>query len=637
MTIPSRLAHTRLSVSDCWSMLESITDGTFLWSPSVDQVEWSPKLLRTLGYSAEGPAGFDDIQALLHPDDVEPHARAVEHARQTATPYTILLRVRDAAGQYRHLEVHGFWTGPDVAPTETLSGFVQDVTKQAQAQETADRSAAFFRAFFDNAPAGAYVKDAQGRHVYGNALAAVMAGVPHPDLHGMTSDALFPEKTAQTMIALDRRVLEKGETVTWQGELTTPDGKHRQVFDTKFPVVDPETGARMVGGIGIDITRQHAAEKALAQAQKLDSLGQLVAGIAHDFNNTLAVLQGNLDLLAIATEPADRETCMVELLSAVDRGARLTRQLLAYGRKAVLRPTVQNMNTVLADLDRMLRRTLPETIQIEMALAGGLWNTRIDRAQVENALLNLAINARDAMPKGGLLSVKTENLRLGSDDIGLRADDLEPGRYVALSVTDTGTGMTEDIASRAFDPFFTTKPAHQGSGMGLAMVYGLLRQFGGAARIASEPNRGTTVTLYFPAVADALDDVAATAKTAERGAEHILLVEDEDTVRRTLSRQLTNLGYRVTEARAGQDGYERLLQDPSIALVLTDIVMPGPVQGPDLAEQAQALRPGLPVLFLSGYPLEAAMHGRPAASHDANLTKPVSLSELSRAIRAKLD
>jgi PAS domain S-box-containing protein len=635
--IPSNLERSRLEARDYWMMLESLTAGTFLWWPARDAVEWSPKLLQTLGHDAAGAAELGDLQDLVHPDDVAMHANTLMQAMQGVKPYRAELRMRHTDGSYRHVSAAGCWMGPVENPTKRLLGFALDVTEAETRRAAAARSETLFRAFFDNAPVAAFIKDRNDRHLYGNALAADFAGTTLREFLTRPAQTLYDEATARMLARVDRQVVDEGETVSWQGEVTTTSGAQHVVLDTRFPFRDPRSGAVLMGGLGIDVTRQDHIDKALSQAQKLEALGHLVAGIAHDFNNTLAVLQGNLEVLEISNDPEERALCQAELTSAVDRGARLTQQLLAYGRKAVLRPTVQNLNTVLGDFDRLLRRTLPESIEIETVLGGGLWNTRIDRDQVENAVLNLALNARDAMPSGGRLTIETANVRIGLDYIELRGEDLSPGRYVMLAVSDTGSGMSPEVAARAFDPFFTTKPVAQGAGMGLAMVYGLLKQCGGTARLYSEPGVGTTVKLYFPTVTEPVEPATGHGPARMPGDEHILLVEDEAQVRSIIARQLANLGYEVTTAASGAEGLACLQADPAIALMITDIVMPGDLQGPDLAARARDLRPDLPVIFISGYPLEAAIHSKGLLPGDVNLTKPVALAELSRAIRDKLD
>lgn len=625
------LHQSGLTVQDLWTILENASNGLFYWDPASDRVAWSARFMRTLGYDPGDAAGLADIAQILHPDDRDRHARVLEQSIQDHAPYKIDLRMQRRDGSYADLAAQGFWferPGGDWV----LMGVAHDITEWAVERDTAK----LFRSFIENAPAAAFIKDGTGAYVYANEPAAAYADSSMAEFVGKPADAIFPDHVAEQLARTDRTVRESGQPVSYQADLETTDGARRQIYTTKFPLRDPRTGADLIGGMGIDVSRQVAAEQALAQSQKREALGQLVAGIAHDFNNTLAVLRGNLELLEIAQSPAERAECLSEALGAVDRGARLTQQLLAYGRKAVLRKAVEPINTIVAGVERLLRRTLPETIAIETVLDDAAGNAELDRGQLENALLNLALNARDAMPQGGVLTLRTARIGIGSGDPSGAEDDLRPGEYIALSVTDTGTGMEPDIVARAFDPFFSTKPFDQGAGMGLSMVFGLSKQFGGTARIASTRGVGTTVTLYIPAVAEAAETPVAQTCGATPGTGHILLVEDEAGVRRTLGRQLATLGYRVTEATTGSEGLDRLAADRSIDLVLSDIVMPGTVQGSDLARTARERWPDVPVLFISGYPLAAATEEGGLAPADVTLSKPVALGELSRAIRDAL-
>ncbi|MEM8684445.1 MAG: ATP-binding protein, partial [Pseudomonadota bacterium] len=366
-------------------------------------------------------------------------------------------------------------------------------------------------------------------------------------------------------------------------------------------------------------------------------LGQLVGGIAHDFNNTLAVLQGNLDLIESADTQLEIDNCLSQISKGVVRGARLTKQLLAYARKSVLTTELTNLNDVIRDVDRMLRRILPETISIETVSGVGLWSTRIDRTQVESAILNIALNARDAMPDGGRITIETSNTRLDDDYVLERGETLAPGRYVLLAITDTGIGMTGEVLESAFDPFYTTKAVGEGTGMGLPMVQGLMRQIEGAAQLYSEPGVGTTLKLYFPATSEAANTATSRPEVARQGDEHILVVEDDDGVRDIICRQLSRLGYRVTQASDGDQALAFLSSNDDVELLVTDIVMPGHVQGPELATRLRALRPGLPVIFMSGYPREASIHGNGLQPDDINLMKPVKASALAKAVRSALD
>ena len=638
MSLPALLETAHVTPEQLLRLLDCTTAGAFVWDAREDRVEWSPHLFETLGYGGAGEARYDDIAELLHPEDRAPMAAVVAASRVRRDAYRLELRLRGGDGRYVHFEVNGLWFGPEEREGDLLIGFLRDITDLKTAKVEAARSYALFQDFFTKAPAAVIVKNAEGRYVFANEAAAEFAGCTVVELLSRTSEEVFDAASSAVVKETDARVLEGGETVAWTGELITRSAARRRVLNTKFPITDPTTGARMIGAFVIDVTRMHDMEKLVARAQKMEAIGQLVAGVAHDFNNTLAVMQGSLDILRTDPQSVIRDELFREAQAAVERGARLTQQLLAFGRKAVLEITVFDLNAVMTEMDRLLRRTLPETIQIETVVGGGLWRVSADRSQVENAILNLALNARDAMPNGGRLTIETANVRISDEYVDERREELAPGRYVMLALSDTGIGMSAEHLEHAFEPFFTTKPPGVGTGMGLAMVFGLMRQLKGAARIYSEVGVGTTVKLLFPASEGAAAERApSSGDSIPGGRERILLAEDDDSVRRAMGRQLRALGYSVVEVENGDAALALIEAGEPFDLLVTDIVMPGSLLGTQLARRARGLRPGIPIVFLSGYPTEASRHGNGLAPSDQLLMKPVTLERLARALRRALD
>ncbi|MBY6265509.1 response regulator [Azospirillum sp. 412522] len=380
------------------------------------------------------------------------------------------------------------------------------------------------------------------------------------------------------------------------------------------------------------------AEEQLRRAQKMEAVGQLTGGIAHDFNNLLQVIGGNLQLLLNDVGGNGRAADRVRnALSGVTRGAKLASSLLAFARRQPLEPRVVNLGRLIRGLDDMLRRALGEEINIEVISAGGLWNTVVDPAQVENALLNLAINARDAMKGHGVLTIEAGNAEL-DDAYVARHGDIQPGQYVMLAVTDTGSGMPPEVQERAFDPFFTTKPEGHGTGLGLSMVYGFVKQSGGHVKIYSEMGHGTTIRLYLPRSQEAEDlPVAVDATSVGGGSETVLVVEDDEEVRHTVVAMLTDLEYRVLQARDAQSALAILESGVPIDLLFTDVVMPGPLRSPELARKAKERFPHLAVLFTSGYTQNAIVHGGRLDPGVELLSKPYSREVLARKIRQVLN
>ena len=377
----------------------------------------------------------------------------------------------------------------------------------------------------------------------------------------------------------------------------------------------------------------------LLQSQRMEAIGQLTGGVAHDFNNLLTVVLGNADLLAemSADDPARRQ--LAEMIgAAAQRGAALTQQLLAFARKQPLDPSVVDVSQRVAALDSMLRRTLGEHIEIELVRAAGLWPAMVDPAQLENALLNLCLNARDAMPTGGKLTLETANAAL-DQRYADQHPDVAPGQYVMLAVSDTGVGIPPEHLARVFEPFFTTKEKGRGTGLGLAMVYGFAKQSAGHVGVYSEPGHGTTIKLYLPRAQGARPapvDPKAQEPAIRGGTESVLVVEDDEPVRQLACLELRALGYRVLEAPNGADALRIVESDEPIELLFTDVVMPGGMSGRQLADAARQLRPGLRVLYTSGYTENAIVHHGRLDPGVMLLPKPYRRADLARAIRTAL-
>ncbi len=381
---------------------------------------------------------------------------------------------------------------------------------------------------------------------------------------------------------------------------------------------------------GRDVTEQRAAEEALRQAQKMEAVGQLTGGLAHDFNNLLTGIVGSLEMMQsrIAQGRLDAiPRYAAAAMSSANRAAALTHRLLAFARRQPLDPRPVDANRLVASLEDLVRRTIGEMVEPGIEAAPGLWPTLCDPNQLESALLNLAINARDAMPEGGRIVFATANERL--DDASARAVGTPPGDYVRVSVSDTGTGMDASTLAKAFDPFFTTKPLGQGTGLGLSMIYGFARQSGGAARIVSEPGRGTCVSLYLPRHRGAVDadddrgDGAAQAHRAGEG-ETVLVVEDDPVVRDLVAEVLGEMGYEVLQAVDGPSGLRMLREGGRVDLLVSDVGLPG-LNGREMAELARLDRPGLRVLFITGYAENATFGTTPGTQL---ITKPFTVETL---------
>ena len=398
----------------------------------------------------------------------------------------------------------------------------------------------------------------------------------------------------------------------------------------------------------IQIDQREKAEEALRQAQKMEAIGQLTGGVAHDFNNLLQVILGNLERLRRRHRPGDgsmqAERDFQRMTDAAIQGAQratqLTQRMLAFSRRQPLAPKPVDVNRLVAGMSEMLSRTLGETIELEPVLAGGLWRALADENQLENALLNLAVNARDAMPNGGKLTIEAANVAL-DDAYAATEQDVRAGQYVMIAVSDTGSGMAPDILSKVFEPFFTTKDIGQGTGLGLSMVFGFVKQSGGHVKIYSEVGDGTTVKIYLPRHL-ATEDASETAVEAQRvlggsASETILVVEDEADVRRLAVETLLELGYRVLEAEDGHVALRLLEREPAVRLLFTDVGLPGGLNGRQLADRARERRPDLKVLFTTGYARNAIVHHGRLDPGVELIGKPFQIASLAVKVRELLD
>ena len=390
-----------------------------------------------------------------------------------------------------------------------------------------------------------------------------------------------------------------------------------------------------------EIADREAAENQMRQMQKMESIGQLTGGIAHDFNNMLAIVIGSLDLAQrrFDKEPDKAKQCIDNASEGARRAAQLTARLLAFSRQQPLEPRAVDANKLVGGMSELLRRTIGENVAVETVLAGGLWPAHVDAGQLENAILNLAVNARDAMPGGGKLTIETNNTHL-DDRYADAHEEVEAGQYVVICVTDTGTGMPPHVVERAFDPFYTTKGVGKGTGLGLSQVFGFVKQSGGHVKIYSEPDQGTTVKLYMPrhfgsAADDGAERTAAPAPRAKDD-EIILVVEDEERVRHMSVDALRSLGYTVVQASDGAQALAVLQIQPRVDLLFTDIVMPG-MTGRQLADAACEKRPNLKVLFTTGYTRNAVVHNGVLDPGVAFISKPFAIDQLATKVRQVLD
>jgi signal transduction histidine kinase len=449
------------------------------------------------------------------------------------------------------------------------------------------------------------------------------------------------DKARRLTVLVSAALAASAALVIFFGIAALADSRRRLAESAAIADTLKQTNAQLI----VEGEERAAAEAQLRQMQKMETIGQLTGGIAHDFNNMLAIIIGSLDIarrrLGNGIEPRAARN-LDNAQEAAQRAAQLTSRLLAFSRQQPLAPQPMDANRLVSGMSELLRRTIGDQFRMETVLAGGLWSCLIDPGQLENAVVNLCVNARDAMKEGGRLTIETSNAFL--DDVYAAANrEVAPGQYVMISVSDTGTGMTPEVMERAFDPFFTTKTAGKGTGLGLSQVFGFVKQSHGHVKIYSEPGQGTTIKLYLPrhygAVRerDGLTDLAAPdALPRAAGGELILVVEDQEHVRNMSVDSLRELGYEVMQAPGAVDALEALARHPKVDLLFTDVVMPD-MNGRELADLARKQRPGLRILFTTGYTRNAIVHNGMLDPGVAFLAKPFTLTQLAQKIRQVLD
>jgi PAS domain S-box-containing protein len=509
--------------------------------------------------------------------------------------------------------------------------------RRERSEEALRATQALFKSVLDHAPMMVSVRDLAGRFTFINRPYVEFIGRSEENILGRTIAELRSKEDAESTAAHDAEVVRARRAMQWEVEISQPAGP-RKALIIKFPIYDQGGAIVSIGAILFDVTEQKRVEAQMVQTQRIESLGQLTGGIAHDFNNLLTSILLNADVLASLLDEKLRPLAESVRLAA-ERGADLTRRLLAFGRRQMLESRPTDIRELLAGMEPLMHRTLGEHIEITTVHPGGLWHATVDPGQLENAVLNLAVNARDAMPNGGRLTFEIANVDLDAEQL-IALPEGKPGQYVMVAVGDTGCGMTPEVAARAFEPFFTTKDVGKGTGLGLSMVYGFVKQSGGHVRITSEVGVGTVVRLYLPRSAEvAASAGAATAAARElpRGSETILFVEDDPMVREHTGKQIVGLGYAVITAENAIEAL-KLADDGYVPdLLFTDVVMPGGMNGRQLALKLRERWPRLRVLYTSGYAHgQLTIDGESVPSKYV-LGKPYRRADLAAKLREVLD
>ena len=519
----------------------------------------------------------------------------------------------------------------------------EDITDRRRVERERDRSRDFLDRVIDNIPVTIFVKDAHSlQYILVNRAGEQLWGLPREQLVGKTPHEIFDKETADTIVEHDRKLLDTHpELYVPEHLITTPRNGVRLVTSKRICVRDQNGEVQYLLGVTEDMTERKGIEDQLRQAQKMEAIGNLTGGVAHDFNNLLTVIIGNLDLLQSEVAGNQEAEQKIEtILQASERGADLTRLMLAFSRRQPLQSKPVDVNRLIRNTTRLLSRTLGEDISIEVLPGNDVELALVDESQLETALLNISINARDAMPEGGTLTIATRPAYLDAD-YAAHHPGVAPGAYVQIELADTGTGMPPDVVEHIFEPFFTTKSVGKGTGLGLSMVYGFMKQSSGHINVYSEVGQGTVFKLFLPLAqpgeSHAQPPKQAAAQTARHSGDAVILaVDDNPDVRATVVVQLQGLGYRVREADSAHGALEILDSTDRIDLLFTDVIMPGGLNGKELATRARTKRPDLKVLFTSGFPGTATGPGTSFDDGDVLLSKPYRRNDLAKAVEELL-
>ncbi|KQV36214.1 PAS domain S-box protein [Rhizobium sp. Root1204] len=622
-----------------------------VWTATPDgQLDWFNE--RVYEYAGARPGELDGAlwTSIVHEEDVASVAERWQSALLSGHDYETEVRLRRSDGRYRWHIVRAVpvrddggsiirWVGTntDIEDQRDARARLEELNEtleQRVTERTADRDR-MWRLSTDIM----LVADFGARITAVNPAWKTVFDWEESDMVGRSFMDLIHPDDIQATLAEVGKLSEGATTFSFENRYQARDGGYRMISWTAVPDDD------YIHAVGRDVTEEREAaaalrktELALQQAQKMEAIGNLTGGVAHDFNNLLQVVAGNLQLLVKDVAGNDKaERKISNALAGVNRGSKLASQLLAFGRRQALDPRVVNVGRLIQGMDEMLRRTIGEGVEVETVVSGGLWNTLIDPMQIENAVLNLAINARDAMDGFGKLTIEAGNAYI-DDAYARQHQEVEAGQYVSLSVTDTGTGMSPELIEKVFEPFFSTKPEGKGTGLGLSMVYGFVKQTGGHVKIYSEPGQGTTVKMYLPRSVQQEDvEVALSEGPVEGGQETILVAEDDEGVRTTVIEMLQELGYRVLKANDAAAALSIIESGIQIDMLFTDVVMPGPLKSSEMAKKAKERLPHLAVLFTSGYTENSIVHGGRLDAGVQLLSKPYTREALARKIRHVLN
>jgi PAS domain S-box-containing protein len=621
------------------------SDGLYDWDLLTGHVWYAARFRAIVGYSeSEFPDTFNAFQNIVCEADRARVLTSIRAHLENRQPLDVRCRVKTGSGALLWCRMRGEAERNAGGRPLRLSGAISDISAQVEAEQALSRTQGFYGTVLDSLPLYIAYADRDERVVYANRRFIEFFDLPRDEGAGRTIGTIIGERRHEVIGPFVREALA-GRTIEQQGRFRDVSGRAVDMEAAFFPHRDASGAIQGCFVTARDVTEKKLLEAELRQSQKMEAVGRLTGGIAHDFNNLLAVIIGNTQLLSRSLRESPRLLKQADTaLKAAMRGGELTRRLLAFARQQVLEPKVVDLNALLGGMFEFLRRSLTGEIEIRQLHAPGAWCVKVDPGQLENAVLNLVINARDAMPEGGTITITTRNVVVNETTAAERAmagEAVKPGDYVMLTVADTGMGMSAETLKRVFEPFFTTKDVGKGSGLGLSMVYGFVKQSEGHIAVASTPGQGTEVRLYFPRTQAHAERVSseggALSEALPRGHETILVVEDNAEVRATAVEILGSLGYRLLEAANGPQALEKFMQHPDVALVFSDVMLPGGLLGTSLVSKLCERRPGLKVLMTTGFSESTIMHRGLLDGSIALISKPYKVEELARRVRTILD
>jgi PAS domain S-box-containing protein len=633
--------RTAIEVEQRWERaIRGTSDGLYEWNLLTGHVWYASRFREIVGCADGNFANtFQAFQNVLHPDDRSTVLGKIRAHLEDQNRLDVRCRVQTRTGNIIWCRLRGEAERDASGRPTRLAGSLSDISAQIDAERALSRSQDFYGTVLDSLPLFVVYADRDERIVYANRIFQQFFALPLADIRGRAIKDVLGDRRYAAIGPYVRQALQ-GRTLEGQGRYRDAAGRQVDLEAIFIPDCDDEGQIQGCFVAARDITEKRLLEAELRQSQKMEAVGRLTGGIAHDFNNLLSVIVGNMQLLTRSLQQSPRLLRQAETaLDAAMRGGELIKRLLAFARQQVLEPRIVDLNASIGGMYELLRRSLTGDIEIQRQCAADTWFTRVDPGQLENAVLNLVINARDAMPNGGVITIATRNEILSTERTQ-REDGLTPGEYAVVEVVDNGVGMSAETLKRVFEPFFTTKEMGKGSGLGLSMVYGFMKQSGGHVHITSAAQQGTTVRLYFPrSQAEAEEERVEGSIDADlpHGTETLLVVEDNAQVRGTAVEILASLGYRVHEAANGHQALERFMQYPDIALVFTDIMLPGGLLGTQLVEKLIERRTGLKVLLTSGFSDSSVVHSSLLGGAVELLPKPYQLQELARRVRGLLD